>query len=181
MCYERADHNPYGRWFSEALELIDHRYVEKVDDQKLFDGALVGMVRRLDDYSSFLTRSESPRFEEDLNQKYGGVGIEVNLDGPDRLLTVANPRVGGPAYEAGVRAGDRIVTIDGRATDKMELPEIVNLLRGQPGRTGHDLGPPRRSLRADRVSPHARDYQDRLDSRRPAIGRRQLGLSTSGR
>ena len=57
----------------------------------------------------------------------------MNLEGPDRLLTVANPRVGGPAYLAGVCAGDRIIAVDGRPTDKMELPDIVHLLRGDPG------------------------------------------------
>ena len=61
-CYERADRNPYGRWFSEVLETIDRYYIEPVDDQRLFEGALNGMVRKLDDYSAFLPRARLPNF-----------------------------------------------------------------------------------------------------------------------
>lgn len=58
-CYERAERSPYGRWFSEALNTIDRYYVEPVDEQKLFEGALDGMVGRLDDYSAFFPRQEN--------------------------------------------------------------------------------------------------------------------------
>jgi carboxyl-terminal processing protease len=132
-CYERADRNPYGRWFSEVLNTIDHYYVEPVDEQKLFEGALDGMISRLDDYSAFLPRSEKTQFEETLDQQYGGIGIEVSLEGPSKQLTVMSPLVGTPAYKAGVRAGDKIVTIDGRSTENLPLKGVLKLLRGKPG------------------------------------------------
>ncbi len=47
-CYERAERNPYGRWFAEVMETIDQYYVEPVDNEKLFQGALDGMVGKLD-------------------------------------------------------------------------------------------------------------------------------------
>ena len=59
-CYERAERNPYGRWFAEIMETIDRHYVERVDDQKLFEGALQGMMSRLDDHSAFLPRAKRP-------------------------------------------------------------------------------------------------------------------------
>jgi carboxyl-terminal processing protease len=132
-CYERADRNPYGRWFSEVLDTINRYYVEPVDDQKLFEGALSGMIGRLDEYSAFLPRSEAGQFQEALDQQYGGIGIEVNLEGENKQLTVMSPLVGTPAYKAGIRAGDKIVAIDGKPTANHTLPEIVSWLRGKPG------------------------------------------------
>src|SRR4051794_13472907 len=85
-CYKRADRNPYGRWFAEVLETIDRYYVEPVDDQKLFEGALNGMVRKLDDYSAFLPRNQAPQFQEALDQQYAGIGIEVSLEGEAKQL-----------------------------------------------------------------------------------------------
>jgi carboxyl-terminal processing protease len=145
-CYERADHNRYGRWFAEALETVDRQYLEAVDDQKLFEGAVEGMVRRLDDYSAFLPASETRQLEELLDQQYGGIGIEVNLEGPEKQLTITNPLAGTPAYKVGLLSGDKIMAVDGRSTQNLPLKEIVGLLRGRPGqavalrvvRTGHD-------------------------------------------
>jgi len=133
VCYERADRNPYGRWISEIFETIDRHYVEPVDDQKLFEGAVDGMIGRLDEYSAFLPRSQAGQFQEAIDQQYGGIGIEVNLEGPEKQLTVMSPLVGTPAYKAGVRAGDRIVAIDGKATANKTLNDIVGWLRGKPG------------------------------------------------
>ena len=132
-CYERADRNPYGRWFSEVLDTIDRYYVEPVDDQKLFEGALDGMIGRLDEYSAFLPRTQANQFQEAIDQQYGGIGIEVSLEGEDKQLTVMSPLVGTPAYKAGMRAGDKIVTIDGKPTAGKPLNEIVGWLRGKPG------------------------------------------------
>jgi carboxyl-terminal processing protease len=132
-CYERAERNPYGRWFAEALDTIDRYYVEPVDEQKLFEGALGGMVGRLDEYSAFLPPSQAPQFQQALDQQYGGIGIEVTLEGDQKQLTVMSPLVGTPAYKAGVRAGDKIVAIDGRSTANRPLDEIVHWLRGKPG------------------------------------------------
>ncbi|MEX0677793.1 MAG: S41 family peptidase [Pirellulales bacterium] len=132
-CYERADRNPYGRWFAEVLDTIDRNYVEPVDEQKLFEGALDGVIGKLDEYSAFLSRNDAPQFQQVLDQQYGGIGIEVTLEGADKQLTVMSPFVGTPAYKAGVRAGDTIVAIDGRSTKNRPLNEIVRWLKGRPG------------------------------------------------
>jgi len=132
-CYERAERNPYGRWFADIMETIDRHYVERVDDQKLFEGALQGMMSRLDEHSGFLPRAEAPQFEEALDQEYGGIGIEVSLEGPKKQLTVMTPLVGTPAHKAGILSGDRIVAIEGRTIENMPLDQIVPLLRGRPG------------------------------------------------
>lgn len=132
-CYRRADHNPYGRYFAEIMEKIDRNYVEPVDNQKLFEGALEGMVGKLDDYSSFISRRDADQFHQSLDQKFGGVGIEVSVDPKTQDLTVMSPLVGTPAYIAGVRAGDKIVSIDGNSTKGFSLKDAVALLRGKEG------------------------------------------------
>ncbi|MGA7104665.1 MAG: S41 family peptidase, partial [Candidatus Deferrimicrobiaceae bacterium] len=95
--------------------------------------ALDGVVGKLDEYSAYLPRSQAPQFQQALDQQYGGIGIEVTFDGPDKQLTVMSPLFGTPAYEAGVRAGDKIVAIDGRGTINRSMNEIVRWLKGKPG------------------------------------------------
>ncbi|MBI3838833.1 MAG: PDZ domain-containing protein [Planctomycetia bacterium] len=124
-CYERADRNPYGRWFSEVLDTIDRYYVEPVNEQKLFESALKGMVDQLDDYSQFLPRSDASQFQEVLDQQYGGIGIEVAVDGSNKQLTVMSPLVGTPAYKAGILAGDKIILIDGHSTANLNLRDVL--------------------------------------------------------
>jgi C-terminal processing protease CtpA/Prc len=51
LCYSRATRNPYGRWLAQAMDAIESQYIERVDSEKLFEGAMRGMVGRLDDYS----------------------------------------------------------------------------------------------------------------------------------
>ncbi len=132
-CYARAERNPYGRWLSEVMDTIDRQYIEPVDDQKLFEEAVRGIVSRLDDYSSFLPRKEKSEFEETLDQQYGGIGVELSADGPPDQLLVMNSRVGAPAYKAGIHAGDTIVAIDGHNTKDYKVDDARRLLRGQPG------------------------------------------------
>jgi carboxyl-terminal processing protease len=135
LCYNRAARSPYGRWLAQAIDMIESQYIEPVDSEKLFEGAMRGMVGRLDDYSSFLPSKLKSRFDEALGQQYGGIGIEVNLDGPEdnKRLTVVSARVGGPAYEAGVLAGDQIVGIGKTNIENFTLEDGLKLLRGDPG------------------------------------------------
>ncbi len=137
VCYARAARNPYGRWLAQAIDTIESQYIEPVDTEKLFEGAMRGMVGRLDDYSSFLPRQMKTFFDEALGQQYGGIGIEVNLagDGDDKRLTVVSARISGPAYGAGVLAGDEIVGINDVNTERFTLDDALKLLRGKPNTT----------------------------------------------
>ncbi|NLX98396.1 MAG: S41 family peptidase [Rhodopirellula sp.] len=130
-CYVKVDRQ--GRMFVFALNEVEDRYLEKIDRQDLFEGAMEGMMSRLDDYSAFISPNTYQELEQTLNQEFGGVGIQILLDPDTKQLTVANPLVGSPAYEAGVRAGDRILRIDGESTQGLSLEDAAGRMRGKPG------------------------------------------------
>lgn len=133
VCRARADRQPYGRYLSEILRLIDQNYVEPVDNQKLFEGAVQGMLSQLDEHSSFITRDDLAELRESIDQRFGGIGIEVTLDPKTKELTVLSPLAGTPAYNAGIRPGDKILSVDGKATRGFQLADAVKILKGSPG------------------------------------------------
>jgi len=134
ICYQKVSTNRYGRIVAEAMDQVQRRYLEPIEPYELFEGAMQGMVERLDDpYSDFISPRNLPEFQEILDQEFGGVGMEVALDPKTKQLTVMSPLVGTPAYEAGVRAGDKILQIDDQSTQGMSLRDAVALMRGKPG------------------------------------------------
>ncbi len=130
-CYAKVDRQ--GRMFVFALNEVEDRYLEPIDRQELFEGAMEGLMSRLDDYSAYITPNTLQEFEQTLNQEFGGVGIQILLDADTKQLTVANPLVGSPAYEAGIRAGDRVLRIDGQSTQGLSLEDAAGRMRGKPG------------------------------------------------
>jgi carboxyl-terminal processing protease len=133
ICYKRADRTPYARPFSEALHLIEDKYVERVDTRDLFEGAMEGMVDRLDEHSAYISPEVAKQFQADLDQEFGGIGIEVTIDPETERLTVMSPLLDSPAYNAGMRAGDTILKIGDLDTKGMTLRESVKIMRGKPG------------------------------------------------
>lgn len=139
-CYKKADsayRSRTGRMFDTFVEVlghIDRDYIEPVDDRELFEAALKGMVHRLGDpYSDYDPPRVAAEFQEHLQQEFGGIGIEVVFDPESEWLTVANPIMGTPAYDAGILAGDTIVGINGESTHGFTTEDAVARLRGKPG------------------------------------------------
>ncbi|HEV3344231.1 MAG TPA: S41 family peptidase [Pirellulales bacterium] len=139
-CYVKADsayRSRYGQMsdtFIEALKQIDQHYIEPVPERQLFEAALAGMVAKLGDpYSAYEPPQEALEFRQQLDQKFGGIGVEVTIDPSNRRLTVASPMIGTPAYEAGILAGDQILAIDGETTEGMDYEEARRRMRGEPG------------------------------------------------
>jgi carboxyl-terminal processing protease len=124
----------YGRVMSYALEQIDQRALEPVSQQSVFEGALDGMMTRLDDYSAYISPKTLGEFEETLDAHFSGVGVQILLDPQNGQLTVGSPVVGSPAFEAGVRAGDRILRIDGKSTQGLSLDDVRDRMRGEAGK-----------------------------------------------
>ncbi len=124
----------YGRVMSYALEQIDQRALEPVNQESVFEGAVDGMMSRLDDYSAYISPKTLADFEEPLVAHFSGIGVEILLDAQSGQLTVGNPVLGGPAFEVGVRAGDRILRIDGKSTQGLSLADASDRMRGEVGK-----------------------------------------------
>lgn len=121
-----------GRRFNEVVSRIAGGHLEPVDVEDLVDAAVTGAVARLDEHSAYIRGAEREAFESRLEQRFAGVGLELVLDDRGDLV-VAAPVVGGPAWAAGIAAGDRILAIDGESTRHVPLDDSVARLRGQPG------------------------------------------------
>lgn len=127
-----ADFDPDEfEWFARTRSLILNNYVEEVDSRRLTYSALEGMVTSLDDYSTFYF----PEQEEDFQEKTRGerVGIGVRLALFDDRMVIRYPIPGSAAEKAGLRSWDRIVEIDGLATDGIGYTKGHTLLRGEEG------------------------------------------------
>ena len=105
---------------------------KEIDDQKLFYGALSGMVSALNDpYTQFFDPQKAKIFLEDTTGEFGGVGIEIGFR--QGFLTVISALEGTPAQKAGLKAGDVIFKVNGTIVSQLPLDEVVSLIRGEPG------------------------------------------------
>jgi carboxyl-terminal processing protease len=121
--------------FTEALDVIEQTYVDKVGPDKLVYSAIKGMLKVLDPHSSFLDPKEFARLREDQHSKYSGLGISVRplLPNRGRHIIVAPPTIGTPAERKGLRAGDVITRIEGEPIDEWTTEEVVSHLKGPKG------------------------------------------------
>ncbi len=119
------------KMFAETFEQIDQNYVKDLDRRELMEAAIEGMLRRLDRYSTYIPRTQMDRFNQSVEQEYGGIGIQVTVS--NEWLTVVTPLPGGPAYFKGIRAGDRIVEINGESTKGFKTEDAIGRLKGPRG------------------------------------------------
>lgn len=117
----------------ELLATVRREFLNPVpESQKLFDGAARGMLDALGDpYTRYMDGKSFKEFSQDTQGFFFGIGIFIDIR--DRHLIVVQPIDGTPAQRAGLRAGDRILKIDGTATDGMALQEAVGRIRGPAG------------------------------------------------
>ncbi|MBW1870345.1 MAG: S41 family peptidase, partial [Deltaproteobacteria bacterium] len=117
--------------FTEVLRQVENSYVEPQDSQKLIYGAIKGMVQSLDPHSSFMTKEEYKELMTETKGSFSGIGIEITIK--DKILTVVSPIEGTPAYKAGMKAGDKIIKVEGESTQDMGIMEAVKKIRGPEG------------------------------------------------
>ena len=115
--------------FSDVIELIENNYVDPVNSKDLIDKAIQGMVSGLDPHSAFLSPDDFKELQIDTQGEFTGIGVSITLK--DGFVTVISPIEGTPAYKAGIKAGDRIIKVNGKPT--RDLREAVKLIRGPKG------------------------------------------------
>lgn len=115
----------------EALFRIQSNYVEEVDTEELIYGAINGMTKTLDPYSSFMDPDSFDEMKDETTGKFEGVGIRITVK--DNYITVITPLEGTPAYRMGIMAGDKIVKIDNEDAQGITLLEAVKKIRGPKG------------------------------------------------
>ncbi len=117
--------------FSKVLNLVQQYYVEPVDTKKLVYGAIKGMLKELDPHTNFMAPELFKDFESETSGEFGGLGIEISVQ--NGILTIISPIEDTPAWEAGIKPGDKVIAVDGTSTKGLSLVEASQLMRGKKG------------------------------------------------
>ncbi len=117
--------------FTKVLSIVKKDYVDDKSYKDLIYGAINGMLSSLDPHSSFMKPESFKEMQVETTGEFGGLGIEITIR--DNILTVVAPIEDTPAYKAGVKAGDKILKINGESTKNLTLMEAVKKLRGKKG------------------------------------------------
>ena len=117
----------------EVYGKIKSDYVDSIDDKKLMEGAINGLVTNLDPHSSYLDIDAQKDFTAATSGEFSGVGIDTGME--DGLVRVVSPIEDSPAYKAGLKTGDLVFEIDGKNVKGMTLSEAINKIRGPKGTT----------------------------------------------
>ncbi|MBE6445484.1 MAG: S41 family peptidase [Alphaproteobacteria bacterium] len=131
--YAQKDVNTYELLdlFGEVMERARLSYVEEVEDKKMIEAAINGMLESLDPHSSYLDEKSFKYMSEQTKGKFGGLGIEVTME--QGVVKVVSPIDDTPASRAGLKPGDYITNIDEESVVGMTLNDAVNKMRGKPG------------------------------------------------
>ena len=158
---------------------VNNLYVDSVDEQKLVEDGIRGMLEKLDPHSSYLTAKEVKEANEPLQGNFEGIGVQFNM--VEDTLLVIQPVTNGPSEKVGILAGDRIVSVNDTAIAgvKMSKEEIMRRLRGPKG-TKVMLGIVRRGIAdtlqfkvvRDKIPVHSVDATYMI---RPTVGYIRIG------
>jgi carboxyl-terminal processing protease len=129
----RAAAQPYRSLdvFSDVLAHVENSYVEEVGEKELVYGAIEGMMAKLDPHSVFMRPDVYRQMRDETTGEFDGLGLELTL--VDGELTVIAPVAESPGERAGIRPGDRILSIDGAATKEMPLADAIRRMKGPAG------------------------------------------------
>lgn len=129
-------YNSYKR-YNKMLGLegvIKEDFYQKTSDDNLVNGAIKGLFAGLDDpYSQYYTKEEFEKLKEQTSGAFVGIGIIISPSTDDDYLTVVSPLEGSPAEKVGIKAGDKIIKVDGKAVYAKQSDEAVSMIKGKKG------------------------------------------------
>lgn len=117
--------------YSNVLRQLNLNYVDTLQPVDLTDLAIKSMLAGLDPYTVYVPEKEKEDFQILTKGEYGGIGALIQKQ--DDFVVITDPYEGFPAQKAGLKAGDKIIEIDGKKAEKMSASEVSNLLKGIPG------------------------------------------------
>jgi len=117
--------------FGDVLDTVEHQYVTEVDDTKLIQSAIDGMLTSLDPHSGYLDPESFGEMRDQTRGEYGGLGLEVTSE--DGVVKVISPMDDSPASKAGVKPGDYITAVNGESVLGLSVNDAVKQMRGKPG------------------------------------------------
>ncbi|WHY54693.1 S41 family peptidase [Peribacillus simplex] len=124
-------HSEFEKLYS-TYDTIKDNYYEEIDQDKLVDGAINGMIKALDDpYSAYMDKKEASSFHESISSSFEGIGAEIQEQ--DGQIMVVSPIKGSPAEKAGVKPNDIILSVDGKSVEGLSSSEAVLKIRGEKG------------------------------------------------
>jgi carboxyl-terminal processing protease len=130
---QRAIKEEYKLKFDDVLNLMETKYVENPEFDKLIDEAIVAMVKDLDPHSEYMTAEEYKKMSEPLTGNFEGIGVQFNI--LKDTIAVVSPISGGPSEKLGIRSGDKIVVIEDTIVAGIGIKnrDVINKLRGDKG------------------------------------------------
>ncbi|QED48287.1 lmo1851 family serine protease [Cytobacillus dafuensis] len=124
----RSDFNK----FYDAYDTLTSSYYQEVDNEKLINGAINGMVDALEDpYSDYMTVDEANSFHQSISSSFEGIGAEVQEQNGN--IVIVTPIKGSPAEKAGIKPNDKVLSVDGKSLQGKSASEAVTLIRGKKG------------------------------------------------
>tara|TARA_B100001996_G_scaffold229231_1_gene176671 strand:- start:1554 stop:2696 length:1143 start_codon:yes stop_codon:yes gene_type:complete len=117
--------------FGEVLDKVNSEYVDEIDQGKVMDSAINGVLQSLDPYSAYMNPELFKNMQTETKGEFGGLGIEIGME--SGVVKVIAPIDDTPAHKAGIKAGDYIIKIDGEQVQGKSLMEAVKLMRGPVG------------------------------------------------
>lgn len=124
-----SEENKYAK-VKDIIELLDSKYVDKVDGDKLFEQTISDMLHKLDPHSNYIPAEELKSAKESIEGKFGGIGVRFSIIRD--TVCVTNVIFGSPSYQAGLQSGDKIISVDNKAISKMKITneKVMKLLKG---------------------------------------------------
>ncbi len=119
--------------FIEIIKKIKKNYVYELNDEKIFNDAIKGVLTKLDPHSTYYAKSEYFDILNKTNGEYAGIGVEVSII--DGNLQITRVLENSPAYEAGLKDGDIIKELNEKTIDKVDIEEVKNIIYGEVGTT----------------------------------------------